>query len=102
MSATGGWENNAINLMSGPAIRIPADAQETHDLNEELFNQGEGTELSYSGALDPNNMPPIQPDVDEVESLAQEQAASTVYKTPAPMKSVSCFCRIVSFMPLAG
>lgn len=86
MSA-GGWENPvANNLMSGPTIRIPADAQETHDLNDELFNQGNGTEMSYTGALEnpnPNNVPAPEPDVDEVESIEQEHAASTVYKTPA-------------------
>lgn len=88
--SNGGWENNGgINLMSGPTIRIPADAQATHDLNEELFGQENDTELSYSGALENNHIPAL-PDVDEVESIAQERA-STVYRTPAVQKSASRF-----------
>ena len=71
--------------MGGRPVTIPADAQDMHELNDELFNNGDGSELSYGAAL---NDPPVNgghadgDDVnDEIGSNEQEHA-SIAQQTP--------------------
>jgi hypothetical protein len=81
------WDTaKGIGLMGGRPVTIPADAQDMHELNDELFNNGDGSELSYGAAL--NNNPPAngvyadEEDAhDEIGSNEQEHA-SIAQQTP--------------------
>src|ERR1700733_12857399 len=75
-----------IGLMSGRPVTIAADAQDMHELNDELFNNGDDSELSYGAALNkPQNLNggyADQEDVhDEIQSNEQEHA-SIAHQTP--------------------
>lgn len=75
-----------IGLMGGRPVTIPADAQDMHELNDELFNNGDDSELSYGAALNkPQNLNggfADQEDAhDEIQSNEQEHA-SIAQQTP--------------------
>lgn len=86
--ASAPWDSAKINLMGGRPVTIPPDAQDMHDLNEELFNNADESELSYGGALNNNHNgnggfgnPYGDPNqADDIESVAQENAS--VAQTP--------------------
>lgn len=50
------WDAAEIKLMGGRPVQIPDDAHDMHDLNEELFNDGDESEMSYGGALNNNHL----------------------------------------------
>lgn len=87
-SSPSAWDSAKINLIGGRPVTIPADAQDMHDLNEELFNQGDDSEMSYGGALNNNHpngngydQPQEDPnEEDDIESVVQEHAS--VAQTP--------------------
>lgn len=94
--ASAPWDTpKGINLMGGRPVTIPADAQDMHDLNEELFNNGDESELSYGGALNNNNNGNVPfGDADgedphqaaDIESVAQEHASIVQTPRQAPQQ----------------
>ena len=93
MSGIVPWETeNHPDFMGGPPVNIPADAQATHELNEELFNQDPNdSPLSYAAALGPQAY--HEPEVrhpDEIQSVDQDRSTVHGADAPAPPpKSVS-------------
>ena len=80
------WDTaKGISLMGGRPVTIPADAQDMHELNDELFNNGDGSELSYGAALNNPNLNGGYVDEgdphDEIGSNEQEHA-SIAQQTP--------------------
>lgn len=85
------WDSAKINLMGGRPVQIPDDAQDMHDLNEELFNNGDESEMSYGGALNNNNHPGnggfIDPEeAADIESVEQENASLAQTPRQAPQQ----------------
>jgi hypothetical protein len=85
------WDTaKGIGLMSGRPVTIPADAQDVRELNDELFNNGDDSELSYGDALNnnnnnhPNGQNPIGGD-EEDEIGSNEQEHASIVQTPRQM-----------------
>lgn len=87
-SSPSAWDS-AKNLIGGRPVTIPADAQDMHDLNEELFNGNDESEMSYGGALNNNHLngnaaygahEEYDNPADDIESVMQEHAS--VAQTP--------------------
>ncbi|KAF8308396.1 hypothetical protein DL93DRAFT_1893206 [Clavulina sp. PMI_390] len=82
------WESAQMSLMGGRPVTIPDDAQDIHDLNEELFNNGD-SEMSYEGALNNNARANSRfedqgdDNGEDIESVMQEHAS--VMQTPRQM-----------------
>ena len=87
------WDDGGPEFLNGPSVSIPADAQQTHHLNQELF--GGGSEVDYVPVPDPVPVPTSAPAPapvlaaqsvevrvpDEVQSA--EQGDSEHWQTPA-------------------
>ncbi|KAF8331882.1 uncharacterized protein EI90DRAFT_896854 [Cantharellus anzutake] len=70
----GPWDEGPADILNGPPIAIPPDAQQTHTLNQELF--GGSSDVDYVPAASPQVRQP-----DEIQSVDQEH--SQQWQTPA-------------------
>lgn len=99
------WDTaKGMNLIGGRPVTIPADAQDMHDLNEELFGEPGESELSYGGALNNNQngngYADNGQDQDDIESVEQEGRASTVHQTPRQVPQQVRFSRGQTMPPV--